>query len=103
MIIDLRENEGGDRATVAHIASYLFSRRTHLDASRSARRARPRSSDTCGAWPELWRREAGIRADVFADVLRGVGIHVQSQDAQARDEHRGDQPVAARTRSQRIG
>jgi hypothetical protein len=31
LIIDLRENGGGDPAMVAHISSYLFSKRTHLN------------------------------------------------------------------------
>lgn len=31
LIIDLRDNGGGDPAMVAHIASYLFSKRTHLN------------------------------------------------------------------------
>ncbi|MGH7636571.1 MAG: S41 family peptidase [Gemmatimonadaceae bacterium] len=31
LIIDLRDNGGGDPAMVAHISSYLFSKRTHLN------------------------------------------------------------------------
>jgi hypothetical protein len=31
LIIDLRENGGGDPAMVAHVSSYLFSKRTHLN------------------------------------------------------------------------
>jgi hypothetical protein len=31
LIVDLRENGGGDPAMVAHVSSYLFSKRTHLN------------------------------------------------------------------------
>ncbi len=38
LIFDLRENSGGDPGIVAHISSYLFDKRTHLNNIMSRRR-----------------------------------------------------------------
>jgi C-terminal processing protease CtpA/Prc len=62
LIVDLRENGGGSPAMVAHISSYLFSKRTHLNDLWERR-----GNKTTEFWtkPELPGRKVGDNVPVY--------------------------------------
>src|SRR5258707_229783 len=84
LIIDLRENGGGDPKMVAYISSYLFDERTHLNDlyNRKENKTEEFWTSTDARW------QAGIRADRQADLLRRRGVHLQSEEPQAGHDYR---------------
>jgi hypothetical protein len=82
LIIDLRNNGGGDSAGVAHLSSYLFDQRTHLNDLYW----RQGNRDQSGCRGEEIRAKQGcVRADQRQDVFWRRGVQLQPAAAQARN------------------
>ena len=70
LIIDLRENGGGDPKMVAYISSYLFDERTHLnDLYHRKENKTEEFWTTTGCTWEAAGRQTGIRSDSKANLL----------------------------------
>ena len=91
LIIDLRENGGGDPKMVAYISSYLFDERTHLNDLYHRKENKTEEFWTSTDVPgKRLGRQAGIRADRQAHLLGRRGVHLQSEEPEAGHDYRRD-------------
>ena len=91
LIIDLRENGGGDPKMVAYISSYLFDERTHLNDLYNRKENKTEEFWTSTDVPG--KRLAGKPVFVLTakpDLLRRRGVHLQSEEPETGHHHRRD-------------
>ena len=69
LIIDLRDNGGGDPKMVAYICSYLFAEPTRLSHLYNRKEDKTTEFWTLRCAGRAARRQAGFRADLQADLF----------------------------------